>query len=53
MSGFTLKELFEVYRSLLPTLKKREEALESEKPPRSQRTLTEHRAAALKIALTL
>jgi len=50
---FTTDELSEAHRSLLSTLKKCEKVLESEKLPQSQRTLTERRVKALKIALTL
>jgi hypothetical protein len=50
---FTAEELTEAHRSLLSTLLKCEKVLESEKLPQSQRTLTERRVAALKIALTL
>jgi PhnB protein len=50
---FTLEELSEVHRSLLSMLSKCEKVLESEKLPQSQRTLTERRVAALKLALTL
>jgi hypothetical protein len=53
MSDFTAEDLSEAYRSLLSTLRKCEKVLESEKLPQSQRTLTERRLAALKIALTL
>jgi hypothetical protein len=53
MTNFTVEELSEAHRSLLYTLKKCEKVLESEKLPQSQRTLTERRVAALKIALTL
>ena len=53
MSDFTPEELSEARRSLLSTLNKCEKVLESEKLPQSQRTLTERRVAALKIALTL
>jgi hypothetical protein len=52
-SDYTDDELAEAHRSLLSTLKKCEKVLESEKLPQSQRTLTEHRVAALKIALAL
>jgi len=51
--AFNKDELFEAHRSLLSTLEKCEKVLESEKLPQSQRTLTERRVAALKIALTL
>ena len=50
---FTAEELTEAHRSLLSTLNKCEKVLESEKLPQSQRTLTERRVAALKIALAL
>ena len=52
-AGFSVEGLAEAHRSLLSTLKKCEKVLESEKLPQSQRTLTERRVAALKIALTL
>jgi hypothetical protein len=51
--SFTDDELSEAHRSLLSTLKKCEKVLESGKLPQSQRTLTERRVAALKLALTL
>jgi len=50
---FTAGELTEAHRSLLSTLKKCEKVLENEKLPQSQRTLTERRVAALRVALTL
>ena len=50
---FTAEALSEAHRSLLSTMKKCEKVLESEKLPQSQRTLTERRVAALKLALTL
>jgi len=50
---FPVEDLSEAHRSLLSTLKKCEKVLESDKLPQSQRTLTEHRVDALKIALTL
>ena len=53
MPTFTAEELSEAHRSLLSTLKKCEKVLESDKLPQSQRTLTERRVAALKLALTL
>jgi ribosomal protein S18 acetylase RimI-like enzyme len=52
-SAFTAEELSEAHRSLLSMLKKCQKVLESDKLPQSQRTLTERRVAALKIALTL
>jgi predicted DNA binding protein len=52
-SAFSADELFEARRSLLSTLKKCEKVLESDKLPQSQRTLTERRVDALKIALAL
>jgi len=52
-TGFAVEELSEAHRSLLSTLEKCEKVLESKKLPQSQRTLTERRVAALKIALTL
>jgi len=52
-ADFTAEELAEAQRSLLSTLKKCEKVLESYKLPQSQRTLTERRVAALKIALEL
>jgi hypothetical protein len=53
VSDFTAEDLSEAYRSLLSTLRKCEKVLESEKLPQAQRTLTERRVAALKIALAL
>ena len=53
MPDYTIKELTQAHRSLLSTLRKCEKVLESAKLPQSQRTLTERRVAALKIALTL
>jgi hypothetical protein len=53
MPEYTAEELTEAHRSLLSTLRKCEKVLESEKLPQSQRTLTERRVAALKIALVL
>jgi hypothetical protein len=53
MPDYTTEELTEAHLSLLSTLRKYEKVLESEKLPQSQRTLTERRVAALKIALTL
>ena len=50
---FSVDELSEAYSSLLSTLKKCEKVLEIDKLPQSQRTLTERRVEALKIALTL
>jgi RimJ/RimL family protein N-acetyltransferase len=52
-AAFAAEELSEAHRSLLSTLKKCEKVLESEKLPQSQRTLTERRVAALKLALIL
>ena len=51
--NFTTEELAEAYRSLLSTLSKCEKVLENKKLPQSQRTLTERRVVALKLALTL
>ena len=53
LPSFTAEELSEAHRSLLSTLKKCEKVLESDKLPQSQRTLTERRVAALKLALAL
>ena len=50
---FTAEELTKAHCSLLSTLSKCEKVLESEKLPRSQRTLTERRVAALNLALIL
>jgi GNAT superfamily N-acetyltransferase len=52
-ADFTAEELAEAHRSLFSTLNKCEKVLESEKLPQSQRTLTERRVTALKIALAL
>jgi RimJ/RimL family protein N-acetyltransferase len=52
-ADFTTEELTEAHRSLLSTLRKCEKVLESDKLPQAQRTLTERRVAAFKIALTL
>jgi len=52
-TNIAAEELSEAHRSLLSTLKKCEKVLESDKLPQAQRTLTERRVAALKIALTL
>ncbi|MDR3120204.1 MAG: hypothetical protein LBU58_02545 [Clostridiales bacterium] len=53
MTDFSAEELSEAHRSLMSTLQKCEKVLESKKLPQSQRTLTERRVDALKIALTL
>jgi hypothetical protein len=50
---YTCEELSEARRALLSTLRKCEKVLESEKLPQSQRTLTERRVAALKLAVAL
>gem|GEM_PF-43352 len=50
---FTAEELIDAHRSLLSTMKKCVKVLESERLPQSQRTLTERRVSALKIALSL
>ena len=50
---FTAGELSEARRSLLSAMMKCEVILENNKLPQSQRTLTERRVAALKIALAL
>ena len=52
-AGFTAEKLAEAHHSLLSTFNKCEKVLESEKLPQSQRTLTERRVAALKLALAL
>jgi len=52
-SDFTEEDLAEAHRSLSSTLNKCEKVLESNKLPKPQRTLTERRAAALKLALKL
>jgi catechol 2,3-dioxygenase-like lactoylglutathione lyase family enzyme len=53
IDSFNIDELSEAHRSLLSTLHKCEKVLEIEKLPQSQRTLTERRVDALRIALTL
>jgi len=51
--GFTAEELTEAHRSLSSTINKCEKILGSDKLPQAQRTLTERRISALKIALEL
>ena len=51
--GFTAEELTEAHRSLSSTMNKCEKVLGSDKLPQAQRTLTERRVSALKIALEL
>jgi len=50
---FATEELADAHRSLLSTLNKCKKVLESDKLPQSQRTLTERRVTALKLALIL
>ena len=53
VSDFSPEELAEAHRALLSTLNKCEKVLESEKLPKAQRTLTQRRVEALRVALAL